>query len=83
MAEPAIARVVELRAVEAVPHEVPAPEAMVAHQAMMADEAVSWSSAFSPGYNGNVEFLVRWEYHAHNFLGFVQLACLIVLLRQF
>src|ERR1700750_1506261 len=27
--------------------------------------------------------LVRWEYHAHNFLGFVQLACLIVLLRQF
>ena len=26
--------------------------------------------------------LVRWEYHPHNFLGFVQLACLIVLLRQ-
>ena len=55
MAEPAIARVVEPRAVEAVPHEVPVAEAMVAHQAMMADEAVSWSSAFSPGYNGNVE----------------------------
>jgi len=27
--------------------------------------------------------LVRWEYHAHNFLGFVQLACLVVLFRQF
>jgi transposase len=27
--------------------------------------------------------LVRWEYHPHNFLGFIQLACLIVLLRQF
>jgi transposase len=27
--------------------------------------------------------LVRWEYRPHNFLGFVQLACLIVLLRQF
>jgi hypothetical protein len=24
-----------------------------------------------------------WEYHSHNFRGFVQLACLIVLLRQF
>jgi hypothetical protein len=27
--------------------------------------------------------LVRWEYHAHNFLGFVQLACLAVLFRRF
>jgi transposase len=27
--------------------------------------------------------LVRWEYHAHNFLGFVQLACLVVLFRRF
>src|SRR5207342_2860809 len=27
--------------------------------------------------------LVRWEYHAQNFLGFVQLACLIVLFRRF
>src|SRR5215510_6943703 len=24
--------------------------------------------------------LIRWEYHAHNFLGFVQLACLVILL---
>jgi hypothetical protein len=23
--------------------------------------------------------LIRWEYHAHNFFGFVQLACLIIL----
>jgi hypothetical protein len=27
--------------------------------------------------------LVRWEYHANNFLGFVQLACLVVLLKRF
>jgi transposase len=27
--------------------------------------------------------LVRWEFHAQNFLGFVQLACLIVLFRRF
>ena len=27
--------------------------------------------------------LVRWEYHAQNFLGFVQLACLIVLFKRF
>ena len=28
-------------------------------------------------------YLVRWEYHAQNFLGFVQLACLVVLFRRF
>jgi len=27
--------------------------------------------------------LVRWEYYPENFLGFVQLACLVILLRQF
>src|SRR5690349_12449309 len=27
--------------------------------------------------------LIRWEYHAHNFLGFVQLACLVILFRRF
>src|SRR5438876_12245854 len=27
--------------------------------------------------------LIRWEYHAHNFLGFVQLACLVILFKQF
>ena len=27
--------------------------------------------------------LVRWEYHPQNFLGFVQLACLVVLFRRF
>src|SRR6266403_2556122 len=27
--------------------------------------------------------LVRWEYHAQNFLGFVQLACLFILFRRF
>jgi hypothetical protein len=27
--------------------------------------------------------LVRWEYHTQNFLGFVQLACLVVLFGRF
>jgi transposase len=27
--------------------------------------------------------LIRWEYHAHNFLGFLQLACLIILFKRF
>src|SRR5262245_38095164 len=27
--------------------------------------------------------LVRWEFYPENFLGFVQLACLVILLRQF
>jgi hypothetical protein len=27
--------------------------------------------------------LVRWEYHIQNFLGFVQLACLVILFRRF
>src|SRR5246127_2289674 len=27
--------------------------------------------------------LVRWEYHTQNFLGFVQLACLLMLFKRF
>ena len=27
--------------------------------------------------------LVRWEYYPRNFLGFVQLACLVILFRRF
>jgi transposase len=27
--------------------------------------------------------LVRWEYHTQNFLGLVQLACLVILSRRF
>jgi hypothetical protein len=26
---------------------------------------------------------VRWEYYPENFLGFVQLACLVILFRRF
>ena len=26
--------------------------------------------------------LIRWEYHAHNFRGFVQLACLVILFKR-
>jgi hypothetical protein len=29
------------------------------------------------------EALIRWEYHAHNFLGFVQLACLVIPFKRF
>lgn len=28
-------------------------------------------------------FVVRYEYHASNFLGFVQLGCIVILLRHF
>ena len=41
------------------------------------------SSVSSPGYNGNVESSSAGEYHAQNFLGFVQPACLVVLFRRF
>jgi hypothetical protein len=27
--------------------------------------------------------LVRWEFYPQNFLGFVQLACLLILFRRF
>jgi hypothetical protein len=27
--------------------------------------------------------LIRWKYYAHNFLGFVQLACLVILFKRF
>ena len=27
--------------------------------------------------------LIRWEYHAYNFLGFVQLACLVILFNSY
>jgi len=27
--------------------------------------------------------VVRYEYHSQNFLGFVQLACIVILLRQY
>src|SRR5262245_22911598 len=27
--------------------------------------------------------LIRWEYHTQNFLGFVQLACLVILFRRY
>jgi hypothetical protein len=41
------------------------------------------SSASSPGYNGNVESSSAGSNYAQNFLGFVQLACLVVLFRRF
>jgi hypothetical protein len=40
-----------------------------------------WSNGSSLGFNGNARILVRWEFYPKNFLGFVQLACLVVLYR--
>ena len=34
-------------------------------------------------YRWQRRILVRWEYHSQSFLGFVQLACLIILFRRF
>jgi transposase len=43
-----------------------------------------WKIERSIGWLQNFRRLVtRYEYHAHLFLGFVQLACLMVVLRQF
>jgi hypothetical protein len=42
-----------------------------------------WSNGSSPGFNGNAAFLVHWEFYPKKFLGFVQLACLVVLFRRF
>jgi len=33
--------------------------------------------------DGQRRILVRWEYYTQNFLGFVQLACLVILFRRF
>jgi hypothetical protein len=33
--------------------------------------------------SASLRILNRWEYHAHNFLGFVQLACLVILFKRF
>lgn len=41
---------------------------------------VKWFFAWIQWQRG---LLVRWEYYAQNFLGFVQLAAMVILLRQF
>jgi hypothetical protein len=33
--------------------------------------------------NASSQRRIRWEYHAQNFLGFVQLACLVILFKRF
>jgi transposase len=40
------------------------------------ERTISWLQRFR-------RLVVRYEYHAHLFLGFVQLACLLILLRRF
>jgi hypothetical protein len=42
-----------------------------------------WSSGSSPGFQWQRRLIVRWEFYPKNFLGFVQLACLIILFRRF
>jgi hypothetical protein len=39
-----------------------------------------WSKGFSPGWQRRI--LVRWEFYPKNFLGFVQLACLVILFKR-
>lgn len=40
------------------------------------ERSISWLQTFR-------RLVVRYEYHAHLFLGFIQLACLLILLRRF
>jgi hypothetical protein len=42
-----------------------------------------WSNGSSPGFQWQRRILVRWESNPKNFLGFVQLACLVVLFKRF
>jgi hypothetical protein len=34
-----------------------------------------------PGFQWQRRLLIRWEYYAENFLGFVQLATIVILLQ--
>jgi hypothetical protein len=43
--------------------------------------AGKWSDC-SPGSITSAALVVRYEYHAENYLGFLQLACLMILLRH-
>ena len=45
--------------------------------------ALYTTSSERPQFQWQRRIFIRWEYHAHNFLGFVQLACLIVLFKRF
>jgi hypothetical protein len=38
---------------------------------------------FFAGIQRQRRILVRWEYHIQNFLGFVHLACLVIVFRRF
>ena len=41
------------------------------------------SNGSSPGFNGSAAFFVRWEFYPKKFLGFAQLACLVILFKRF
>jgi transposase len=34
-------------------------------------------------FNNYRRIIVRWDYHVENFLGFVLLACILILLRKY
>ena len=42
-----------------------------------------WSNGSSPEFQWQRRILVRWEFYPKNFLGFVQLACLVILFKRF
>ena len=64
-----------------------APIAASARRKMDADfgdmPRAGWSNGFSPGIQWQRRILVRWEFYPKNFLGFVQLACLVILFKRF
>ena len=46
------------------------------------DGGDGWWNAISHGYSGSGALVVRWEYYASNFLGFVELASITMLLKR-
>jgi hypothetical protein len=59
------------------------PENLVGDRAYDSDPLDEELRRFFAWIQWQRRILVRWEYHTQNFLGFVQLACLVILFRRF